>query len=508
MPLEGQSFSVVEPTPPKELIVDRSLSATGKSYVVRDFRALQSAVEKAVPGDQILLVPGATYVGRLALPARRQQGGFVTIRTNLAPSALPGPTTRVTPALAASLRFARLVAPGSNGAAIDLAPSSHGWRFAALEITVAPEEAELTTLVRLGDGSARTLDETPGEIVLDRVYVHGSPTLQNVRCILVNSASTAIINSTVSDCHAKGRDSNAIGVITSPGPLLFENNDLQGGGMGIFIGGADPRIQDLVPSDIVIRGNHVWRPLSWKGQWTVKNLLEFKNARRALIENNLFENNWVDGQAGMAINFKSTNQSGRAPWSTTSDVTFRRNVVRNSPSGITIAAHPERFPVVHAARVKVENNLFYNIGAFNGTRAGRMIGLNGPLSDVQLVRNTMVFAEGEGTHGAIMDAQPQLGQAQRLVVRGNVLSLGGVGWRGSGVAPGRATLEKMWGDAYDVSNNVLVGDVPPRAEYPNGNSVVKSLSSLGFRDAAAGDFSLSGSRGADFSALAKALATP
>ena len=34
------------------------------------------------------------------------------------------------------------------------------------------------------------------------------------------------------------------------------------------------------------------------------------------------ENNWVDGQAGMAVLFTVRNQDGGAPWSVVEDVTF------------------------------------------------------------------------------------------------------------------------------------------------------------------------------------------
>ena len=31
-----------------------------------------------------------------------------------------------------------------------------------------------------------------------------------------------------------------------------------------MIGGTDPKIRDLVPSDIEIRGNHMWKNPRWK----------------------------------------------------------------------------------------------------------------------------------------------------------------------------------------------------------------------------------------------------
>jgi hypothetical protein len=62
-------------------------------------------------------------------------------------------------------------------------------------------------------------------------------------------------------------------------------------------GGADPAIPNLVPTNIEISGNHVAKPPHWReglpgfesGRWTVKNLLELKNARRVIVAGNLFE---------------------------------------------------------------------------------------------------------------------------------------------------------------------------------------------------------------------------
>ena len=64
-----------------------------------------------------------------------------------------------------------------------------------------------------------------------------------------------------------------------------------------------------VVEDIVIRDNHLFKPLRWKAgdpsfdghDWSIKNSFELKNARRVLVEGNVFENNWVDSQAGFAI---------------------------------------------------------------------------------------------------------------------------------------------------------------------------------------------------------------
>jgi hypothetical protein len=83
------------------------------------------------------------------------------------------------------------------------------------------------------------------------------------------------------------------------------------------------------------RRNYVYTPVAWKGVWTKKNLLELKNASRVLIEGNVFEGSWVDGQVGWAIMLRSANQDGGCRWCRTTDVTFRRNYVTHAAARST-----------------------------------------------------------------------------------------------------------------------------------------------------------------------------
>ena len=84
------------------------------------------------------------------------------------------------------------------------------------------------------------------------------------RGIALNSASTDVINSYVSDCHGLGFDTQAIAGWNGPGPFRIVNNYLEAAGENVMFGGADPKIPDLVPADIEFRNNHCSKPLSWK----------------------------------------------------------------------------------------------------------------------------------------------------------------------------------------------------------------------------------------------------
>jgi hypothetical protein len=93
----------------------------------------------------------------------------------------------------------------------------------------------------------------------------------------------------------------------------------------------------------------------------VRNLFELKNARRVLVDGNVFENSWGDAQSGFAIVLKSANQEGTAPWSVTQDVTFTDNIARHAASGMAIEGRDPGGAVSFTRRLAVANNLFDDI---------------------------------------------------------------------------------------------------------------------------------------------------
>ncbi|MBK9182212.1 MAG: hypothetical protein IPM83_03640 [Ignavibacteria bacterium] len=115
-----------------------------------------------------------------------------------------------------------------------------------------------------------------------------------------------------------------------------------------MFGGGAPSIPNLVPSDIEIRQNHMYKPLTWRvsdatyagKHWTIKNLFELKTGRRVLLDGNTLENSWADlpiGQSGYAILLTVRAEGGKAPQADVSDVTITNNIVRNVGAGITIS---------------------------------------------------------------------------------------------------------------------------------------------------------------------------
>ena len=174
-----------------------------------------------------------------------------------------------------------------------------------------------------------------------------------------------------------------------PGPYKIVDNYLKGAGEVIMFGGADPTVANNVPSDIEIRRNHITRPTAWKGLWSVKNLLELKMGQRVLVEANVLENNWVDAQAGAAVIMNSNNQDGACTWCITSDVTFRSNVVRNTPAGFAFADHGSNGgvnPSQAMRRVTVTNNRVLGVS----DAGGRMFQISGDIDGLTITNNSAV----------------------------------------------------------------------------------------------------------------------
>jgi hypothetical protein len=222
-------------------------TSSGKTTVVPSGGKLQAVIDAASPGDTILLEAGATFVGPITLKVK-PGNGCITIRTSAPDSALPSSGERISPAYTNVM--AKIVSPGLNQHAIKTEYGAHHYRLLGLEVTKQNNDAFVSQLIELGDGLMTELSQVPHHIELDRMYVHGLPTSALKFCILLNSASSTVKNSYIADCKERGFDSQAIGGWTGPGPFRIINNYLEGAGENVMFGGADPRIPDLVPSDI------------------------------------------------------------------------------------------------------------------------------------------------------------------------------------------------------------------------------------------------------------------
>jgi hypothetical protein len=463
------------------------VSPVGRTISVNAGGDFQAALNKAQPGDVISLRAGATFTGNFTLPAKTGTG-WIIIRTSTPDGSLPVPGKRMTPQLANLLP--KIVSPNSDGAIIT-APRAHHYRLLGLEIGIAAGVSPNHGIVKLGDGSKaqNTSAVVPTDLIVDRCYIHGNPTGDVSRGVALNSASTAVIDSFISEIHAVGPDTQAICGWNGPGPFKIVNNYLEGAGENFMLGGADPSISGLIPSDIEFRLNHVYKPLRWRVSdpsyagihWTVKNLLELKNAQRLLIDGNVFENNWGDAQTGNAILLKSANQEGTAPWSVTRDVTFTNNVVRHSAAGINLQGRDPQNPSAQAERFLIRNNLWEDINGERWNGSGYFLQIT-ETADVKVDHNTVIHTGNVITIYGV--ASP------RFTYTNNLSAHNDYGVKGDGTSIGTGTISRYLPGAV-FKKNLMAGG--PSESYPPDNFFPATLDTVGFIDRTGGDYHLSSS---------------
>lgn len=314
-------------------------TASAATITVNAGGDLQAALNAAKPGDTILLEAGATFTGNFVLPAK---GGtsYITVRSSAPDSSLPAAGQRISPSYSSLLP--KLRGSRNAGSALQTAAGASYWKLMFLEFVRAPTLG--VNLVEFGSGesSQNTTASLPHHLVMDRCYLHGDPNGGQRRGLTLNSGEAQVINSYFADFMTTTDDTQAISGWTGSGPYLVENNYLEAAGENIIFGGGDPFIQDLIPSNITIRRNHIAKPLSWiSASWVIKNLIELKNAEHVLIEGNTIENNWSAGQQGEAIMLTPRNQYGTAPWSAVRDITIQNNIIRHVARVFNISGYDD-----------------------------------------------------------------------------------------------------------------------------------------------------------------------
>jgi hypothetical protein len=235
----------------------------------------------------------------------------------------------------------------------------------------------------------------------------------------------------------------------------------------------------------------LFKPTRWKigasdyagRAWSVKNIFELKNARRVLVDGNVFENNWAHAQNGFAILFTVRNQGGSAPWSTVEDVTFVRNLVRHTGSAVNILGRDDNHTSGRARRIAIRDNVFEDVDGSRWGGSGRLFQiLSGP-AEVSIDHNTglqsgdVVIAAGEAAAGFSFTNN---------ITPHDVYGVAGDGTYGNPLA----TLSRYFPGAVFL-RNVLAGGKP--ASYPAGNYFPASLSQIGFTGLSARDYRLSAS---------------
>lgn len=326
---------------------------------------LQAALNKAQCGDRIELAAGATYQWEFIFPARACATNPIIITT-----AGTLPDRRIAPSDASVLATSR----SGERAAVLRIYNTAGWTLTGLRFE--PNKDGYETLIEVQDGEA---------IEFDRILFDAPDTPGQKRFIMGNGKSITLRRSYCAGVNdpVDRRDSQCFAAWDGAGPYTVRDNYLEAASENVMFGGANSKAADRVPSDILVEDNLMIKRLSWKGTPRgVKNLFELKQAKRAVIRRNVFQNNWTDAQNGFAILFTVRNDEGGAPWAVVEDVLFEDNQILNVERGLNIHGYDVYFASGRGTRMIVRRNTWQTQHNF--------VQLGSEIGELSIIDNTVM----------------------------------------------------------------------------------------------------------------------
>ena len=440
----------------------------GDKVIVRRGGDFQAALNRAQPGDTIVLEAGATFSGAFVLP-KKSGDQFITIRSSAPDQQLPPPGQRIDPRKFAA-QLAKIVSNVNGEPAILARDGAHHYRFVAVEF--GPTIEGLYNIIQIGTAEEKSVAELPHHIEFDRVFIHGHPEVGQRRGIAANGRHIKIENSHISDIKRKGDESQAITIWATDGPVEIVNNYLEAAAENILFGGGSSTLR-LVPTDCIVRDNHLNKPIEWLDtDWVVKNLFEIKNGRRIKVENNLMTHNWAMGQDGAALVFTTRADNGKD--TIIEDIEFVGNIVRGSGGGMNIYGSEG----AGGHRLTIKNNLFEDISGEKWKSNGRFMKVT-DWNGLTIENNTILQT------GNITGAYGE--PVRNFIFRNNIVFENEYGFHGDSMAPGQGSIDAYFPNSI-VSHNLIIGGSATR--YRDKNYFPASIAQVGFANPGAGDYSL------------------
>ncbi len=470
----------------------------GTTWRAHSAAELSTALAKSAPGDVILLDAGTTYVGNFVLPAKENpRKEWIYIESSTLAKLPAG--KRVGPE--AAVNMPKIVTL-NTGAAFQINEGANHWRLAGLELTSASTKGcnpahtpPINCFSYFLVGSPAHPTPLPDSFVIDRCYIHGAPDIDLQSGVMMNASNYAVVDSHIGDVHMQGFDSVALGSYWSPGPFKVVNDYLSSSTENLMFGGAGGPKTPYVPSDIEIRNNYLFKPLSWvplslKHSLVVKNAFELKSAQRVLFDGNVIENVW----SGAIVLTVRSSQSGDI--AVVNDLTITNNVLKNVVSGFSTLAADDLCGVPYTnchnagsqARWYIANNLitFYDPTLPGGQRnimiafqpgLDRINGKQGVIHEVVFQHNTGVSAASAPCwssvyFGTALMKPPFINLTQNVWILDNVLCrqpVGGSGLQstqgmtqstGASVGPSPAVKERFFGNVMYVPPDDKVANFP------------------------------------------------
>jgi YVTN family beta-propeller protein len=356
---------------------------------------LQAALGAAACGEGITVAPG-TYLGNFTAPQLQCPSTQPVLLVNGDLSYFPAFGTTYPPQSLAGGPHSAVIESNNNSAAFTVELNTSGFYAAGIEFTTIPP-AYVYPIVAVGEGNVVAAAQ-PSYVTFDRCLVHAGEGTAFVRGgIDLMARYGTVMFSNIWDITNVGQDTQAIAVMDTTGPLFVVGNYLEATGENIQVNvnctppaTTCPPNSYLIPSDITLRLNHFVKLAAWRNApagccpanapscptgappcYDVKTLLEWKMAQRVLVDSNIFDTVFAEGQAGeVFIANCGFGQVGDDPFFC-SDATFTNNLIKHAGVGPQIAGNGDG----QTARYLFRNNIAIDISADNWGNVGGLTGV-------------------------------------------------------------------------------------------------------------------------------------
>lgn len=399
------------------------------------------------------------------------------------PSSLPATGTRISPSNVSAMATIDCTNPGS-GVCIGSVNNAHHYRFIAVNLVATGNTAAVYYGIELSDSatSYATLDY---DIILDRSIIEGDASYGMVHGFNMDGENISAVDSYIYGCWSyPGSDAQAIWIGNAGGPYLINDDYLDGAVEDVLFGGDTISITNGLASDVTITNSYFYRSDSEGGSSDSKNLLEFKDGQRILVNYNHFENMYETGnQRGQAINISNIDQNGDNAWNVVQNVTITDNNFNNCAAGILVNGQAASgYPIGFGYLIR--NNRFY-IADPSGLDDGSNLTFlfEDGAKSIVFDHNTIVVASGYSVQNWLW-VNNALGA--NTVFSDNIVD--GTGSFGMG-GPSQAGWSGVSG-AYMTDPAAVANAFYNETGYPSGNYYPASQAAIDFTDVATGDFSL------------------
>jgi hypothetical protein len=330
--------------------------------------------------------------------------------------------------------------------------------IAVTGLTIQAGAPDRETLV-VGDFTATSADVLPHRVRFEGVKVVARA--GGHRGMALHGVDITVTGSAVTGYWEKGRDSQAIW-LNGPGPYTITNNVLEASGENLLVGGADPGIVGMNPSDITIRGNTLGKPANFQALGTVKNSFELKTGVHVLFEDNIVDG-WWPGVHQAPIQITPRNQDGHCPWCTVNDVIISRTTFRNVTGGfaVNVQGTDDEHPSGQIEVLKLDHNLFL------GSTAGFQI-LGGVSKSLIIDHNTAPSITARVFSFDRIAGQPNM--LTPLTFTQNVVRSGAYGATGDGSTGAGLPSLLAFTTLTDWSGNLIEATAP--VKWPAGQATI------------------------------------